>query len=293
MARRCNRYVLYFRYKRAEWKWSVDRAAIVARWTWLQAQVSDLEYRIRQQSEIYKTIRTSKGVVTLCDSTLSVGPGGDAASKRVHDTSPANVATLMINVNKQASRLSQSLGNSLSPAPSAGLANINKDSAKTLNGVVDGSHQDSSSTAHSLIGKATTENSSLNNSPVPGQPLDASFVAARCRPVRFYRKRKLLHTAGLHQVNHKAARLSSVKCQCYPPVMPCPMCGGRYNNVQKLDAECMPIMEKVSLLDPAFHPVLSFPQGKNMLGLHPPCLSLKTLLTSNKEYAKYTKFQGI
>lgn len=251
-------------YKRAEWKWSVDRAAIVARWTWLQAQVSDLEYRIRQQSEIYKTIRTSKGVVSLCDSTSSLGPNGDAASKMLHDTSPASVATLMINVNKQASKLSQSLGNSLSPAHSAGLGNINKNSAKSLNGLVDGSHQDSSSNVFSLqIGtneKAAIENSSGNNSPVFGQPLDASCVAARCRPVKFYRKRKLLYTAGLHQVNHKAARLSSVKCLCYPPVMPCPMCGGRYNNVQKFDAECMPIMEKVSLLDPAFHPVLSFPQ---------------------------------
>ncbi|XP_045207294.2 KAT8 regulatory NSL complex subunit 1-like isoform X2 [Mercenaria mercenaria] len=280
-------------YKRAEWKWSVDRAAIVARWTWLQAQVSDLEYRIRQQSEIYKTIRTSKGVVTLSDPPLSVGPSGDAGSKRAQEMSPANVATLMINVNKQASRLSQSLGNSLSPAPAAGLGTLNKDSSKSLNGIVDVSHQDSSSSAHSqqsctpVNGKALSDCSSANMSPVLGQPLDASCVSARCRPVRFYRKRKLLHTAGLHQVNHKAARLSSVKCQCYPPVMPCPMCGGRYNNVQKLDAECMPIMEKVSLLDPAFHPVLSFPQ-EIALPLHFEALLKSGEWQSSKSQPKVT-----
>lgn len=245
----------------------------MARWTWLQAQVSDLEYRIRQQSEIYKTIRTSKGVVTLCEPILSVGPSGDSAVRHGPTMSPANVTTLMINVNKQASRLTQSLGNCLSPDTGTSIDQIsNKDSKKPLNGFVDGSSSNLNGSSHSQHPALLTTNgqisgdcSSANVSPKLGEPLDVTCVAARCRPVRFYRKRKLLHTAGLHQINNKAARLSSVKCQCYPPVMPCPMCGGRYNNVQKLDAEGMPIMEKVSLLDPAFHPVLSFPQGKHWI----------------------------
>ncbi|KAL4228746.1 histone H4-K16 acetylation [Mactra antiquata] len=252
-------------YKRAEWKWSVDRAAIVARWTWLQAQVSDLEYRIRQQSEIYKTIRASKGVVTLCEPILSVGACGDSTIRHGPEMSPANVTTLMINVNKQASRLTQSLGNCLSPDTGTSIDQItDKDNKKPLNGFVDGSSNNVSHLQHPMLISPHTQGSgdcsSANVSPKFGEPLDVTCVAARCRPVRFYRKRKLLYTAGLHQINNKAARLSSVKCQCYPPVMSCPMCGGRYNNVQKLDAEGMPIMEKVSLLDPAFHPVLSFPQ---------------------------------
>ncbi|GJQ77628.1 hypothetical protein Trydic_g12756 [Trypoxylus dichotomus] len=53
--------------KRAAWKYATDRAAIAARWTWLQAQISDLEYRIRQHSELYKQIRSSKGAVKLGD----------------------------------------------------------------------------------------------------------------------------------------------------------------------------------------------------------------------------------
>lgn len=243
----------------------MDRASIVARWTWLQAQVSDLEYRIRQQSEIYKTIRNSKGVVTLCDPPVAhLGAGGDAASQKVQEMSPANVAALMINVNKQASKLQQSLGDVSPVAPQGPTTDkINKDSTggKSLNGYVEGSYTPQSACASTT--SVSCDNSSVNVSPdLSNHALDASCVAARCRPVRFYRKRKLLRTAGLHQVSHKAARLSSVKCQCYPPVMSCPMCGGRYNNVQHLDAEGMPIMEKVSLLDPAFHPVLSFPQGR-------------------------------
>ncbi|XP_020854863.1 KAT8 regulatory NSL complex subunit 1-like isoform X2 [Phascolarctos cinereus] len=48
-------------YPTAEWQWALERAAIICRWTWLQAQVSDLEYRIRQQTDIYKQLRANKG----------------------------------------------------------------------------------------------------------------------------------------------------------------------------------------------------------------------------------------
>lgn len=270
-------------YKRAEWKWAVDRAGIKSRWTWLQAQVSDLEYRIRQQSEIHKTIRSSKGAITLGDPpapTVRLTDLGqvllDGASGV--ESSPANVTTLMINVTNQASKLSRSLGNCISPIVSS------QDSARDsvhkgpvgavqrgLNGFLNNTHSDLNSVqqsqTHSSSGVPCSspvgphgDASNAAASPDLMLPLDASCVAARCRPIRFYRKRKLLRTTGLHQLNHKAARVSSVKCQCYPPVMPCPLCGGRYNNTQTLDAEGMPIMEKVSLLDPSFHPVLSFPQ---------------------------------
>ncbi|XP_052804340.1 KAT8 regulatory NSL complex subunit 1-like isoform X2 [Mya arenaria] len=274
-------------YKRAEWKWSVDRAAIVARWTWLQAQVSDLEYRIRQQSEIYKTIRSSKGVVTLCDP--PVGPGGDAGTSKQPDMSPANVASVMINVNKQASKLTQSLGPGLSPGtPQRVMLNdhLSKEgSSKSLNGYID---SQSTQTSTSTSTSTSDVPSSVNASPdLSGQAIDASCAAARCRPVRFYRKRKLLRTLGLHQASHKAARLSSVHCQCYPPVQPCPMCGGRYNNVQKVDTEGMPIMEKVSLLDPAFHPVLSFPQEIG-LPLHFEALLKSGEWQSSKSQPKVT-----
>ncbi|KAJ8921484.1 hypothetical protein NQ315_003102 [Exocentrus adspersus] len=51
--------------KRAVWKYSTERAAIAARWTWLQAQIADLEYRIRQHTDLHKQIRTNKGAVQL------------------------------------------------------------------------------------------------------------------------------------------------------------------------------------------------------------------------------------
>ncbi|KAL3835791.1 hypothetical protein ACJMK2_021265 [Sinanodonta woodiana] len=273
-------------YKRAEWKWAMERASIVSRWTWLQAQVSDLEYRIRQQSEIHKMIRANKGNVVLNDAvapedfsksnsqTLSnLSASVDSKNVTSDKMSPCNISTLLINVSRQASKLTQSLGNCLSPINSTTLTSDKFLSHCTpKNGVVDGTNSILSNSTHvtslvenglpgsSRMGPAGDLPDSLSSSPDLSQPLDITCQAARCRPLKSYRKRKLLRTAGLHQMSHKAARLSSVKCQCYPPVQACPMCGGRYNNFQQLDSDTMPLFEKVSLLDPAFHPVLSFPQ---------------------------------
>lgn len=36
---------------------------MAARWSWLQAQVSDLEYRIRQHTDVYRQLRAAKGAV--------------------------------------------------------------------------------------------------------------------------------------------------------------------------------------------------------------------------------------
>ncbi|XP_070707633.1 KAT8 regulatory NSL complex subunit 1 isoform X3 [Pempheris klunzingeri] len=47
-------------WKRAESRYTVERAAIISHWNWLQAHISDLEYRIRQQTDIYRQIRASK-----------------------------------------------------------------------------------------------------------------------------------------------------------------------------------------------------------------------------------------
>merc|ERR1712045_689442 len=57
--------------KRAKWTWLNNRASIASKWTWLTAQISDLEYRIRQQTDFYRQIRAAKGAVTLGEPTIS------------------------------------------------------------------------------------------------------------------------------------------------------------------------------------------------------------------------------
>jgi hypothetical protein len=70
-------YLFISRAKRAAWKWAQDRAGVASRWTWLQAQISDLEYRIRQHNEIHRYVtfcccisfilETCTSVFQICD----------------------------------------------------------------------------------------------------------------------------------------------------------------------------------------------------------------------------------
>lgn len=266
---RPNLWRLFFRRRRAEWKWYVDRTAVASKWTWLQAQVSDLEYRIRQQNDICKQIRTSKGPVVLgeahpLDFTSKLSPLETAKVQnmnRKNEMSPCNISTLLINVDRQASKLTQSLGNCFSPVQQS-LLNSNKNrtpqSSKSLNGFIDTGQRNGT-----CLGPTGSNNGTNHSTPHADSPItDVTCQAARCLPVKSYRKRKLLRTAGLHQVSRKAARLSTVRCSCYPPIVPCALCAGRYNNNQTIDADVMSLPDRVALLDPAFHPVLSFSQGK-------------------------------
>jgi len=171
--------------KRAAWRWVQDRAAIASRWTWLQAQISDLEYRIRQNNELNKQLRTGKGGVVL---------GG--CDPRVSDSV-----------------------------------------------VVNGYHG-------TLPGKTH------------GVDDEAVESACRTRPLVWssFRKRKILKTAGLHLRSKKAAKPSTVGCGCQPPLPACALCTGRPDPTQpRLDQDLLPINERLAMLDPAFHPVLSFP----------------------------------
>ncbi|XP_060649678.1 uncharacterized protein LOC132786926 isoform X6 [Drosophila nasuta] len=51
--------------RRAVWRYTRDRAAIALRWSWLCAQVADLEMKIRQHNDVYNDLYRSKGDVLL------------------------------------------------------------------------------------------------------------------------------------------------------------------------------------------------------------------------------------
>ena len=96
----------------------------------------------------------------------------------------------------------------------------------------------------------------------PVDKLDTTLTTARCQPIKTCFKRKLLYSAGIHQRNCKAARLSTVSCHCYPPVLCCVLCSGRHSNVKSVDPFTMSFHERVALLSSTYHPVLSVHQGK-------------------------------
>jgi KAT8 regulatory NSL complex subunit 1 len=56
---------IHCRSKRAAYKYAKDRGAVASRWCWLATQISELDYKIRQNADLRKHIRDNKGIVTL------------------------------------------------------------------------------------------------------------------------------------------------------------------------------------------------------------------------------------
>ncbi|KAL6429716.1 hypothetical protein ACFW04_007552 [Cataglyphis niger] len=165
--------------KRAAWRYAQDRAGVASRWTWLQAQISDLEYRIRQHNDLQRQIRAAKGLVVL-------------------------------------------------------------ENAETVNG----------------YSGALPGSTGRYNSP------EGELPASRTRPFvwSFYRKRKLLQVDRLHEVSKRAAKASTVRCNCDHVLPACALCTGRLDPMQPQEPiEQLSVQERVALVDPSFHPVLSFP----------------------------------
>ncbi|XP_072174030.1 uncharacterized protein [Diadema setosum] len=271
-------------HRRASWKWAINRAAIASRWTWLQAQVSDLEYRIRQQSDIFRQIRATKGPVTLGeppspgDCLRSPGLGHRTGRKLTsleakivmlegsNSMSPSNITSLLSNVDKQSAKLKQSLQNCISPisgpsAPSGTEQDCKTSPPRPLNGLTDNVKTPSPCPTLSGANATSSPNYIVGLDQVSESPLPAEEqYCARTRPVKHFRKRKLIHSAGLYQVCRKAQKLSTVRCGCFPPLTPCVMCGGRFNNVEQFDGDQLAANERMASLDYAFHSVLSFPE---------------------------------
>lgn len=65
--RRCKNLHFYCRSKRAAYKYAKDRGAVASRWCWLVTQISELDYKIRQHSDLKKHIKSNKGVLALED----------------------------------------------------------------------------------------------------------------------------------------------------------------------------------------------------------------------------------
>lgn len=197
--------------KRAAWKWAQDRAGVASRWTWLQAQISDLEYRIRQHNEIHRQIRAAKGPVTLGEQQVS------------------------------------STSTSLSPGtPRNNLMVVNG-----FHGLLPGG---------GAPGKPTSMADEVVNGNLPSG-CGPAMTSARVRPLvkSTFRKRKLLQTSGLHLVSKKAARPSTVRCGCQLPLSTCALCTGRRDPMVPQQPDLLTVPERIALLSPTFHPVLSFP----------------------------------
>ncbi|XP_015270443.1 PREDICTED: KAT8 regulatory NSL complex subunit 1-like [Gekko japonicus] len=279
----------------AERQWAMERAAIICRWTWLQAQVSDLEYRIRQQTDVYKQLRASKGPVVFGDlqhedvmkQPNRLGSAAVVNSRRNKALSPPSntkvppgdrqcglppriPSYLLQNTEKLNSRLAQSLRNLVCQSPTCTPINGAPEPPKActsphqVNGISNcfnpystkSSTQDGAD-ASRILKKPKQPNSSL---PAAPSPLDNSCVAARIRPVCRYRKRRLVRASTVSHLSRKPQKSLTQKCNCEHPSS-CILCDCK-SSVQTIDPATMSVEERVALLDPGFHPILSFSHGR-------------------------------
>ncbi|XP_071942883.1 KAT8 regulatory NSL complex subunit 1-like isoform X2 [Antedon mediterranea] len=287
-------------HKRSLWRWAKARSAIASRWTWLQAQVSDLEYRIRQQNDIHRQIRSTKGAVTLGEppsaeeilriktvnsnyrsgKKLSPIEAKIARLEGKNELSPSNISMLLCNVDKQSAKLQKSFQNCVSPilgtptphqhATNGGGDKIHPNRTTTINGTK--TNLETPNNQHKRI-RLESNTPSPTSFSVQIQTTEEKYCA-RTRPVKYYRKRRIVRSGGMHYLSRKAAKRSTVKCKCCQPQMPCVMCGGRYNNLKPLDTNFMPEKERLSLLDYSYHPVLSFKKDV------PATVRLENLITN-------------
>ncbi|KAG7156590.1 KAT8 regulatory NSL complex subunit 1-like, partial [Homarus americanus] len=103
--------------ERAFYRYCRARAWVASRWTWLQAQVADLEYRILQQQKIYTHVRNTKGAVQLEEGSRWRGMTlRDPAHLDVHDPALTCLAapTARTAVNGYHSRVEDGVGGSVS-----------------------------------------------------------------------------------------------------------------------------------------------------------------------------------
>ncbi|XP_062071665.1 KAT8 regulatory NSL complex subunit 1 isoform X2 [Lepus europaeus] len=267
--------------RRSEWRWAADRAAIVSRWNWLQAHVSDLEYRIRQQTDIYKQIRANKGLIVL----------GEAPPPE-HTTTDLLLLSSEVKTDhgtdKLIDNISQPLESHSTPAVGHIPESLSTKSCGTLrpvNGVINtlqpvladhipGDNSDAEEQLHKKQRLNLVSSSS-----------DGTCVAARTRPVLSCKKRRLVRPSSIVPLSRKVHRNSTVRSGC--DVNPfCALCGsGSVNTMPPEIHYEAPLLERLSQLDSCVHPVLAFPDDV------PTSLHFQSMLKSQWQNKPFDKIK--
>ncbi|CAM4705004.1 KAT8 regulatory NSL complex subunit 1 isoform X5 [Caretta caretta] len=265
--------------RRSEWRWAADRAAIVSRWNWLQAHVSDLEYRIRQQTDIYKQIRANKGLIVLGEA-LSPDTAVDDASHPLSAEVKLEPGTdrLGASISQPVVNLGTSVGNTPESLPSKPCGAL-----RPVNGVINTLQ---SGLAEHAQGDGTDVEELLHKKQrlnMVSSPSDGTCVAARTRPVLSCKKRRLVRPSNIIPLSKKVHRNSMVRCSC--DVNPlCAICGTRSSISPEIQYEA-PLLERLSQLDSCIHPVLSFPDDV------PTSLHFQNMLKSQWQSKPYEKIK--
>ncbi|XP_029332550.1 KAT8 regulatory NSL complex subunit 1-like protein isoform X5 [Mus caroli] len=287
-----------------EWKWLVDRAQVGSRWTWLQAQISELEYKIQQLTDIHRQIRASKGIVILEECQLpkdilkkQIQFSNQAVSLNTsvnsqvpqrceeplpeHDfeMSPSSPTLLLRNIEKQSAQLTEIINSLIAPlnlSPTSSPLSSKSCSHRCLaNGISRSASEnldELSSSSSWLLNQKHSKKRRKDRTRLKSPSLAIMSTAARTRPLQSFHKRKLYRLSPTfywtpETLPSKEAFLNSTQM----PYMGSPF---SWDNWEQ-SARSHLLREQVSKLDSSFHPVLSLP-SEIPLHLHFETLFKKT-----------------
>nr|XP_020864430.1 KAT8 regulatory NSL complex subunit 1-like protein isoform X3 [Phascolarctos cinereus] len=276
-----------------EWKWLVDRARVGSRWTWLQAQISELEYKIQQLTDIHRQIRATKGAVVLeeCQlpkdilkkqiqltdqGTLLNTTGNsqvpqerqDSLPEQDFEMSPSSPTLLLRNIEKQSAQLTEIINSLIAPlnlSPTSSPLTSKPCKHKQVANGISGSW---------LLNQKHIKKRRKDRTRLRSPSLTLMSTAARTRPLQSFHKRKLYRLSPACYWIPKALPSKETQFHNATP-MSCMISASTWNN-RDHNAKSEILKQHVPELDSSFHSVLSLPSD---VPLH---LHFETLLKKNE-----------
>ncbi|XP_059558990.1 KAT8 regulatory NSL complex subunit 1-like protein isoform X3 [Myotis daubentonii] len=271
-----------------EWKWLVDRARVGSRWTWLQAQISELEYKIQQLTDIHRQIRASKGLVILeecqlpkdnlkkqmqfADQATALNITGnpqipqesqDPLPEQDFEMSPSSPTLLLRNIEKQSAQLTEIINSLIAPlnmSPTSSPLPSKSCSHKCLaNGISRSTSEnldELSSSSSWLLNQKHSKKRRKDRTRLKSPSLTVMSTAARTRPLQSFHKRKLYRLSPTlywtpQTLPSKETFLNTAQIPCLQSASTWSSC--EHNSKSEI------LSEHVSELDSSFHSVLSLP----------------------------------
>ncbi|XP_077174860.1 KAT8 regulatory NSL complex subunit 1-like protein [Paroedura picta] len=280
---------------RSDWQWLVDRAKIGCRWTWLQAQISEIEFKIQQLTDLHRQIRAAKGTVILeelptprdvlkkhaqlTDKEALLHTTGnsqahpekqDAWPENDFEMSPSSPTLLLRNIEKQSAQLSEIISSLMAPfslSPTSSPLSSKPCKPKDMvNGVsLRGTEisEEIPSSSSWLVDQQHLKRRRKDKTRLKASSVLVVSTSARTRPVQSFQRRKLYKMKTDFNWNQQAMPLrDALLHSATEKVDP----DGTWNTYEHRSKQLM------LGLDSSFHPILSFPSD---IPLH---VHLKALL---------------
>uniref|UniRef100_A0A2K6UTK4 KAT8 regulatory NSL complex subunit 1 like n=1 Tax=Saimiri boliviensis boliviensis TaxID=39432 RepID=A0A2K6UTK4_SAIBB len=298
-----------------EWKWLVDRARVASRWTWLQAQISELEYKIQKLTDVHRQIRASKGIVVLeecqlpkdilkkqiqfADQAASLNILGnpqvphecqDPVPEQDFEMSPSSPTLLLRNIEKQSAQLTEIINSLIAPlnlSPTSSPLSSKSCSHKCLaNGIYRSASEnldELSSSSSWLLNQKHSKKKRKDRTRLKSSSLTFMSTSARTRPLQSFHKRKLYRLSPTFYWTPQT--LPSKETFLNTTQMPCLQSDSTWSNYEH-DSKSYLLREHVSELDSSFHSVLSLPSDVP-LHFHFETLLKKTEIKGNLAENKF------